>query len=237
MESVSIALAFIAGMISFASPCVLALVPVYLAFLGEAAGSPGGSSGSALAVRSPLLVQALLFVTGFTIVFVLFGTSVGLLGNAVRNIAVVREAAGILIIGIGVLMTGIFGPIGSRFTPRFSPETLGGARSSRSLLLGALVGVGWTPCIGPVFGAILTLGFSSQSAPLAAVLLLAYSVGLAVPFIAAALALPRVRPLFEGLRRHHRPVEVVAGLFIVAMGVLILTNAFERMAGLFTFVI
>jgi len=114
---------------------------------------------------------------------------------------------------------------------------LGGVRSSRSLLLGALVGVGWTPCIGPVFGAILTLGFSSRSAPLAAVLMLAYSVGLAVPFLGAALALPRVRPLFEGLRRHHRPVEVVAGLFIVAMGVLILTNAFERMAGLFTFVI
>jgi len=237
MESISIALAFIAGMVSFASPCVLALVPVYLAFLGEAAGSPSGLSGSALAARSPLLAQAFLFVTGFTIVFVLFGTSVGLLGNAVRNIAVVREAAGILVICIGVLMTGLFGSMSDRLSLRFSPERLSGARSTRSLLLGALVGIGWTPCIGPVFGAILTLGFSSQSAPLAALLLLAYSMGLAVPFIAAALALPRVRPLFEGLRRHHRPVEVLAGLFIVGMGILILTNAFERMAGLFTFVI
>ncbi|HEX5397406.1 MAG TPA: cytochrome c biogenesis protein CcdA, partial [Candidatus Limnocylindria bacterium] len=80
-------------------------------------------------------------------------------------------------------------------------------------------------------------GFSSQSAAIAAILLLAYSIGLAVPFLAAAVALPRVRPLFEGLRRHHRAVEVVSGLFIVGIGVLILTNAFERMASLFTFIL
>lgn len=237
MDSVSLALAFVAGLLSFASPCVLALVPVYLVFLGETAGSVSATGDTVMAVRRPVLTQALLFVAGFTIVFVLFGTTVGLLGSAIRSVEVVRQAAGVLVIAMGLLMTGAFGPVLDRLTLRVAPETLPAARSTRSLLLGALVAVGWTPCIGPVFGAILVMGASSQSALLAAVLLLAYSIGLAVPFIAAALALPRVRPLFEGLRRHHRSVEVLAGLFIIGMGVLILTNAFERMAGLFTFII
>jgi cytochrome c-type biogenesis protein len=100
-----------------------------------------------------------------------------------------------------------------------------------------LVAVGWTPCIGPVLGAILTMGASSRDAWVAAVLLLAYSTGLAVPFLAAALALPRIQPLLNVLRRHHRAVQVLSGLFIMGIGVLILTNAFARMAGLFTFFI
>ncbi len=235
MESVSLALAFAAGLVSFASPCVLALVPVYLAFLGETAGASGPAATSAL--RSPVLGQALLFVAGFTTVFVLFGTSIGLLGSAVFRVDAVRQIAGVLVIALGVLTTGVFGRIFDTFGPAVDAGPLPASRSARSLALGALVAVGWTPCIGPVLGAILTMGFSSQSAGLAAVLLLSYSLGLALPFLAAALALPRVRPLFAGLRRNHRAVEVAAGVFMIGIGVLILTNAFARMAGLFTFII
>jgi len=108
---------------------------------------------------------------------------------------------------------------------------------ARAVSLGALVAVGWTPCIGPVLGAILTMGSSSADASVAALLLVAYSAGLAVPFLAAAVALPRIRPLFDALRRHHRAVQVASGLFITGVGVLILTDAFARMAGLFTFFI
>jgi cytochrome c-type biogenesis protein len=88
-----------------------------------------------------------------------------------------------------------------------------------------------------VLGAILTLGFSSAQVWVAALLLLAYSAGLAVPFLLAALALPRLQPLLNAMRRHHRSVQVISGLFIMAIGVLILTNAFASMAGLFTFFI
>jgi cytochrome c-type biogenesis protein len=235
VESVSIGLAFVAGVVSFASPCVLALVPVYLAFLGETAA--GGPAGGTAAVRTVVVTQALLVVAGFTLVFVLFGTSVGLLGSALFRVDVVRQVAGVLVIALGVATTGVFGRVFDRFSPSVDSSALPAARSARSLALGALVAIGWTPCIGPVLGAILTMGFSSQSAGIAAVLLLAYSAGLAVPFLAAALALPRVRPLFEGLRHHQRAVEVVAGLFIIGIGVLILTNAFARLAGLFTFVL
>ena len=234
---VSLALAFAAGLLSFVSPCVLALVPVYLAFLGESA-TVAGPGTAALKWRGPVFTQAFLFVAGFTLVFVLLGTSVGLFGSFLFRIDLARQLAGATVIGIGLLTTGIFGPVLDRvLRVGVRTDRLPEARGARALALGALVAVGWTPCIGPVLGAILTMGASSRDAWVAAVLLVAYSAGLAVPFLAAALALPRIQPLLNVLRRHHRAVQVVSGLFIMAIGVLILTNAFARMAGLFTFFI
>lgn len=234
---VSLALAFAAGLLSFVSPCVLALVPVYLAFLGESATADGAGT-AAITWRGPVFTQALLFVAGFAVIFLLLGTSVGLFGSFLFRIDAARQLAGAVVIGIGLLTTGIFGPVLDRFM-RFGVRTdrLPAARAARALTLGALVAIGWTPCIGPVLGAILTMGASSRDAWVAALLLIAYSAGLAVPFLAAALALPRIQPLLNALRRHHRAVQVVSGLFIMGIGVLILTNAFARMAGLFTFFI
>jgi cytochrome c-type biogenesis protein len=234
---VSLALAFAAGLLSFVSPCVLALVPVYLAFLGETA-TAADTGATTLTWRGPVFSQALLFVGGFSLLFILLGTSVGLFGSFLFRIDGARQVAGVLVIAIGLLTTGIFGPVLDRFM-RIGVRTdiLPAARSARALSLGALVGIGWTPCIGPVLGAILTMGASSSDAWVAALLLVAYSAGLAVPFLAAAVALPRMRPLLNLLRSHGRWVQVASGLFIMAMGVLILTNAFARMAGLFTFYI
>lgn len=235
--NVSLALAFAAGLISFVSPCVLALVPVYLAFLGETA-TVQGSGSAALTWRGPVFSQALLFVAGFSMLFVVLGTSIGLFGSMLFRVEGVRQVAGVAVIGIGLLTTGIFGPVLDRVM-RIGVRTdlLPGARPARALALGALVAIGWTPCIGPLLGAILTMGASSQDAWVAALLLVAYSAGLALPFLAAALALPRMRPLLGALRRHHRLVQVVSGLFIMGVGVLILINAFARMARLFTFII
>ena len=234
---VSIAVAFLAGLLSFVSPCVLALVPVYLAFLGESATL--ATTGSAtVAWRGPVFSQALLFVSGFSLLFVLLGTSVGLFGSVLFQIQGARQLAGVLVIGLGLLTTGVFGPVLDRFM-RVGVRTdlLPAARSARAVSLGALVAIGWTPCIGPVLGAILTMGSSSADVLVAGLLLVAYSAGLALPFLAAALALPRIRPVFDALRRHHRAVQVASGLFIMGVGVLILTDAFARMAGLFTFFI
>lgn len=234
---VSIALAFAAGLLSFASPCVLALVPVYVAFLGESAGAAGPTdvvAATSVSTRS-VLGQALLFVLGFTAIFVLVGTPLGILGQGLFQLSAVRQVAGVVVIGLGLLTTGVFGPVLDRLTvagPGVSALPPG--RVARALALGAFVAIGWTPCIGTVLGTILAMGASSGQAPIALVLLLSYSLGLAVPFLAAAVALPRVRPLMTGLRRYHRAVQLAAGLLIVVIGVLIFSNAFSRMASLFS---
>ena len=237
----SLALAFAAGVVSFVSPCVLALLPVYMAYLGETAASTAlggaGSAAAATSPRGPIVGQALLFVAAFGAVFTLLGISVGLLGTGLFALPAARQIAGVVVIILGLLMTGLFGPVLSRFQFSINLERLPAGRSARSLTLGALFALGWSPCIGPVLGAILTMGASSQNVGVAALLLVAYSAGLALPFLLAAVALPRLRPVMEALRRWHRQVEIVAGLFIVAMGVLIFTNAFARMAGLFTFIL
>lgn len=239
MTDVSVALAIAAGALSFLSPCVLALLPVYLAFLGEAAVAPNAAGPSA-AVPSrggSVLPQALLFVIGFSVLFVVVGTSIGLFGAPLFRIPVARQAAGIAVIALGIVSTGAFGPILDRFRIGLDPAALPTARSVRALALGAFVAIGWTPCIGPVLGAILTMGASSGSTAVVTLLLAAYSVGLAIPFLVAAIAFPRLRPLVEVLRRHHGVVQVVSGLLIVLIGVLIFLNAFERLASLFTFVL
>ena len=239
----SLGLAFIAGVISFVSPCVLALVPVYLAYLGETAGAVGPiqpQAGGAVAriTGQPVVRQVALFTLSFGLIFVLLGTSVGLLGGSLfRLVPYAREGTGLLVIALGLVMTGLFGPILSRVGWRLPIERLPAGRSARSVTLGGLFALGWSPCIGPVLGAILAMGASSQQVGVAALLLAFYSLGLAVPFLLAAATLPQLRPVIAALRRWHRPVEIVAGLFIVLMGFLIYLNAFARMAGLFTWLL
>lgn len=242
----SLGLAFAAGVLSFVSPCVLALAPVYLAYLGEtvaALGSPPTVAGSGAAVRTgvidrPVVGQVLLFTLSFSAIFVFLGVSIGLLGaNVFRLIPYAREATGLLVILMGLAVTGVFGPVLSRVNVGLRLESLPNGRSARSIALGALFALGWSPCIGPVLGAILTMGASSQDVGVAALLLSSYSLGLATPFVLAAVALPQLRPVMSALRRWHRPVEISAGLFIVGMGILIYLNAFSRMAILFTWTI
>jgi cytochrome c-type biogenesis protein len=237
---VNLALAFVAGLLSFVSPCVLALVPVYLAFLGETVASPVPAVAGGPAVlpsRGASLAPALLFVLGFSLLFVVLGTSVGLVGAALFRSTEARQLAGSVVVVIGLLTTGLFGPVLDRWRLAVPTDLLPASRNARAVGLGALVAIGWSPCIGPVLGAILTMGASTQDAGRAAALLVGYSAGLAVPFVAAALALPRIRPLFDWLRRHHRGVQVASGLFIIGIGILIFTNAFSVLANLFTFFI
>ena len=226
----SLAVAFAAGVVSFASPCVLALVPVYLAFLAEvAARSPGGTAS-----RRAVFAQAALFSVGFSAVFITLGVSAGLLGVRLFAGPGVRQLVGLAVIVLGFLMTGAAGPVLDRLRPPIGATAPASGRRGRAFLLGALVAIGWTPCIGPVLGAILAMGASAQDAPAATLLMVAYSLGLALPFLVAAVALPRIQPLLNWLRRHHRSIAVVSGVAVMAVGILILFDAFTWLSGLFS---
>ena len=139
-----------------------------------------------------------------------------------------------MIIGLGIATMLARGPFATMGGLHVDVDRLPRGRLARSTALGALVAVGWTPCIGAVLGAILTLAGSTAQVGAATLLLAAYSAGLAVPFLLAAVALPRLRPLVTLLRQHHRAVErFVAGAFIIVIGVMILTNTFARLASFF----
>lgn len=224
----TLALAFLGGLVSCLSPCVLPVIPVFVGHLAGGMALPGlagaGPSGSvAVAGRAP----AAGFLLGFAGVFVALWVSVGLGGFVLFDaVPVARQLAGFAIVGLGVATIAGWQPM-LRVGRWQGASSFGG-----SWLLGAGIAVGWTPCIGPTLGAILTLAAASTTVFAGAALLVAYALGMAMPFIAVAFGLGRVRPLMNRLERHHRAVQVVSGGFIAIVGLLVATNAFSRLAGL-----
>ncbi|PTA66761.1 cytochrome c biogenesis CcdA family protein [Deinococcus arcticus] len=204
-------LAFLAGLLSCLSPCVLPLLPSYVGILG----------GS----RSPLW-RALGFITGFTLVFLALGASASYLGAwlAPHKILLGR-LGGVMMVIFGLFMLGLIRP---QFLMRDYRRGLGPGRASGPLALGVAFGFGWSPCIGPVLGSVLALAASSTSLPTGVALLGAYSLGLAVPFMLIALLWQRVN--LRALNRHSVAMERLGGVVLVMMGVLMVTGQFTRLA-------
>ncbi len=235
-EEVSFLLAFAAGVVSFVSPCVLPLIPIYLSYLGGAALQPGEEASAALRRRT--VTHALLFVAGFSIVFTLLGASAGLAGSLLRqHMPLIRQASGVVIVLLGLSMVGLFQlpflQIERRFHLAPSSPSKGRVGKARSLLMGVVFGFGWTPCIGPILGAILSVAMNSQTAGQGTFLLAVYSAGLGIPFLGAGLALGRATGFLRRLNRHLRMVSLASGVLIVIMGILVYFNAFQRLSGLF----
>lgn len=215
-------IAFGAGLLSFLSPCVLPLLPGYLSYISgvsvDELAAPRPKQRWALAGRSAL------FVLGFTLVFVLLGTSATLAGgwlSAYRNQLTI--AAGVAMVLMGLLVLGLVRlPLLHREL-RFRPlaRSLGPAGP---LVLGMAFAFGWTPCIGPVLASILLYAGTAETTLRGTLLLLAYSAGLGVPFILSGLLFGRVSVALPWLRRHYRLVEIASGLLLIAMGVLFLTG-------------
>jgi cytochrome c-type biogenesis protein len=223
--SLGLLVAFAAGLLSFLSPCVLPLVPSYLGFL------TGMSLPEMSDRRRAALGHALLFVLGFSLVFVLLGASATALGRALNYYQQwLQRIGGALIIAFGLVCLGVIRVRALTQERRVQVEHkpvgyLGSA------LVGMAFGAGWTPCIGPVLGAILGLAATSQDLSRGMLLLAAYSAGLAVPFLIAAVALDSFLRWFQGFRRYLPWVMRVSGAMLVFVGILMVTGEFTRLAG------
>jgi cytochrome c-type biogenesis protein len=214
------AVAFIAGMVSFLSPCVLPLVPVYLL---QMAGTATGQFGS----RRLTFQHALSFVAGFSVVFVLLGASLGFFSFFFQdNIRTLTRIAGIILIVFGLHLSGV---IRIPWLARTYQADLPGSRRRGylgSALIGASFSIGWTPCVGPVLGGILSLAASSGTAAQGALLLACYSLGLGVPFLITGLLAAEATALFKRMGRLLPVLETASGGLLVLAGILIFTDRF-----------
>ncbi len=217
----AVGLAFVAGLLSFVSPCVLPLLPVYLSFIsGVGVRRLGGSRGR-------LLWTSLLFVAGFTTVFMLMGAGAGGVGRLlIRHRRELTIVAGAFIVFSGLVVAGAI-PL-PKPVMRVTPKHAG---AGGAYFTGAALAVGWTPCVGYVLGAILSMAASSQSAASGSLLLLVYSAGLGVPFVAAALAFDRVAVRLRAVKGHYRAIQVAAGALLVVFGALMMLGVLARLGG------
>ena len=229
-DSVGVTIAFGAGVLSFLSPCVLPLVPSYLSFVT-------GMSLEDLQEgvnRRATLIHSLLFVAGFTGIFLLLGASASFLGQFLRVYeGWIARVGGLIIIILGLHLAGAF-----RLTPLMREKRIHlhdkPAGYLGTLGVGAVFGAGWTPCIGPVLGAILTFAASQDQFWSGVGLLFVYSLGLAIPFLLSALALDAFLRAFGRFRRFLPVVQVASGVLLILLGLLLLTGTFGALTGYLT---
>ncbi|CAM5446524.1 cytochrome c biogenesis protein CcdA [Leifsonia shinshuensis] len=221
-------IAVLAGLVSFASPCVLPLVPGYLAYVG------GISDPGAKRDRGRILTGVALFVLGFAVVFIAYGAAFGALGSwLVRWQEVVIQVLGVLVIVMGLVFIGQFSFLQRTIKPTWRPATgLIGAP-----LLGVVFGLGWTPCIGPTLAAISALSVGSGSPWRGALLGLFYCIGLGIPFLLVALGFDWVAGSVAFLKRHIRVINIIGGALLVVIGVLMATGLWTAMMSQFLGVI
>ena len=221
MEEIPFLVAFGAGLLSFLSPCVLPLVPVYLASLcGPEIFEPKVSR-----IRMPIFLHSLSFVIGFSIVFILLGAGAGLAGFAISaHLAVVHQIAGSLLIAFGLFMLTALKVPWLNFEKRLTPSRGVTTGYLRSILTGGVFSLAWTPCVGPILGSILALALTSETAWHGAYLLAIYSLGLGLPFLIVGAAFDSITPLLKHIRRYSSIVYIFSGVLLIAVGILILTD-------------
>lgn len=225
-DSIGITIAFSAGILSFLSPCVLPLVPSYLSFVT-------GMSLEDLQEgfdQRRVMVHSLLFVSGFTLIFVLLGAGATFIGSfLLYNSDWIARIGGVIIILFGLHLMGVF-----QLLPLLSEKRVHLANKPAgylgTLVVGVAFGAGWTPCIGPVLGAILTMAASQQNVAVGMWLLFVYSMGLAIPLLLAAWAMERFLTAFSRFRRFLPAVQKVAGALLIVLGLLLVTGSFTVLA-------
>jgi cytochrome c-type biogenesis protein len=220
-NNISIVGAFVAGLLSFLSPCVLPLIPSYITYITGLSFADLQAEHPTHKVRQQTIIHSLLFIAGFTCVFVLLGASASFMGDFLHeHKTAIRRVGGVLIVVFGIHVSGIF-DIGvllgeKKLTLHRKPAGYLG-----SFIVGIVFAAGWTPCIGPILATILAVAATEGRGVW---LLLTYSMGLAIPFFLAALAMHQFLVFFRRFKKHIRLFEIITGVLMVVVGVLIFTN-------------
>jgi cytochrome c-type biogenesis protein len=227
-QDISIFIAFSAGFLSFASPCVLPLIPSYITYITGVSFKDLADAETRTKLRWATASHSLLFIMGFSTIFILMGASATYLGQLLTRYQYwIMKAGGVLIIILGVHFTGIinlpFLQMERRFELRKKPLGYVG-----SFLVGIIFAAGWTPCVGPILSTILLYASTSKSFTTGVVLLAFYSMGLGVPFFLSSLAINSFLSAFERIKRYMRVITIVSGLFLIGMGILLLTDTFQE---------
>lgn len=221
-ENVTLIAAFIAGFLSFISPCVLPLIPGYISFVSGASLDDMRTGG--LAARRQVLVRSLAFVLGFSLVFIALGASASVIGSFISGkLNILTKIAGALIIVFGLHMMGVF-RLAFLDNEKRAQAQRKPAGPVGAFLVGLAFAFGWTPCIGPILAGILVVAGSRESVAEGVLLLAVYSLGLGVPFLLTSIAIDRFFSVAAAIRRHYRAIEMASGSLLVAIGVLIFTE-------------
>lgn len=239
LDGISPALAVLAGLVSFVSPCVLPLVPAYLAYLGARAGQPvavtTSGAGGAVAMTPettspslPVVTAGLGFVAGLSLIFILFFYLFSFAVQPIR--AYVPVVAGVIVIAFALHVAGLIRlPFLDR-EYRVMDRAPSGGGVAGGFVLGMGFASGWTPCIGVTLGAVLSSAVTTGTTSQGLVLMVAYSLGLGLPFVALAFALERARPLVRVINSHRRAIDLVSAGVLLVMGLLLLTNKLTILA-------
>lgn len=232
-QNISLLLAFSAGILSFASPCVLPLIPSYVTYItGLSLERLRSEEGKGHGLET--FFHSLAFVIGFSIVFISLGASATILGQVMaRHQVLLRKVGGVLVVIFGLHFTGI---INIRFLQVYKKADLKEKPMGYlgSVLIGLVFGAGWTPCIGPILSSILLYASTAETMTKGIMLLTAYSLGLGIPFIISAVAINRFLSFFQGVIRHMKALTIASGILLIIIGVLIFTNSLTSITTYFS---
>src|SRR3990170_2326991 len=235
MQEVSLFAAFVAGILSFISPCVLPLIPGYVSFvsgvtLDEMRGTGAAAALTSSGTKRRAVIMSLAFVLGFSIVFISLGASATAIGTLLMDhLQLLGKIAGAIIILFGLHMMGVL-KIGWLYNEKRVQTNRRPAGFFGAVLVGIAFAFGWTPCIGPILAGILAVAGAQDTVGEGVRLLSVYSLGLAVPFFATALAVNKFFPAMARIRRYYHAIELTSGALLVVIGVLIFTDRFTIIA-------
>jgi cytochrome c-type biogenesis protein len=222
--NISIGLAFLAGLASFLSPCVFSLVPAYIGYLGGRAAGGENRPGN----RFVTFTHGLAFVLGFSVVFVFLGVAASAFGTLLYDLRHgVARVGGIMVIIFGLHMTGLLRIPFLEYDVRIHDNTDRKWGYLSSFLMGVFFSAGWSPCIGPILGAILTLAINGSSVALGAKLLISYSLGLAIPFLIAALGIAWLSGTMDRYGKAMHTIEIGMGVILIIVGAMLFFNLFQ----------